>query len=365
MSDFVSSTKDPVIRAPLELVLCKKCTLVQLRHTAPQEFMYKKHYWYKSGLNPVITNDLHNIAKQAIEMAKPKDGDVFLDIGCNDGSIFDAVPNTMKKVGCEPAINLKDEFTAKCDHAIADFWSVEAYNKLGLPKAKIVIAAGMFYDSEDPNKFVGDIKECLADDGLFVAQLMTLVPMISKRDVGNICHEHLEYYSYKSLCVLFERNGLEIFKVEKNTINGGSYRLFARHKKTKSAYYQEPKLRHKLFAQEIEKNKKKTVEFIKWVVERGDKVYGYGASTKANTILQYYGLDNELITGVADKNPEKIGKFMVGSNIPVVSEDEARDNAQYFFILPYAFVDTFVEREAEWRNNGGLFIVSTPSFKVF
>ncbi len=363
MSDFLNHPDDGVIEAPLELVECKGCTLVQLRHTAPQEFMYKRKYWYRSSLNPVIVKDLREIAQQATKLAKADQGDIFLDIGCNDGAMFPGVKPGLICVGCEPAVNLQDEFKKHCKYTISDFWSAEAYNKLGIPKAKVITAIGMFYDSEDPNQFVGDVAKCLDKDGVFVAQLMTLVPMLRKNDVGNICHEHLSYFTYKSLVTLFERNGLEIFKVEKNDMNGGSYRLFARHLDKGSKPMKEVINLHK-FVVEIEKNKKKTVDFIRSRVASGKKVYGYGASTKSATILQWYGLTNKDIAGIADKNTEKIGKFTVGTHIPVVSEEEAREKADYFFILPYAFAKHFMKNESKWSTDGGLFILSTPKFRV-
>src|SRR3990167_4861375 len=114
---------------------------------------------------------------------------------------------------------------------------------------------------------------------------MTLKPMIQKNDLGNICHEHLEFYSYPSLVYLFEKNGLEIFKVEENSINGGSYRLFARKFWKGSIKYREPKFNYSAFARRLEENKRKCAAFIKKEVAKGKTVYAYGASTKGNTIL--------------------------------------------------------------------------------
>ena len=111
-------------------------------------------------------------------------------------------------------------------------------------------------------------------------------------------------------------------------------------------------------------NKKRTIDFIKKEVAKGKRIFGYGASTKGNTILQYYGLNSKLIIAIADKDSTKWGKYTVGSNIKIVSEDQARKEADYFFILPYAWLDTFVKREAKWKKKGGKFIVSIPNFKV-
>jgi hypothetical protein len=176
----------------------------------------------------------------------------------------------------------------------------------------------------------------------------------------------LEFYSYDSLVYLFEKNGLEIFKVEENDINGGSYRLFARHYKKGSIKIKEKftKKDYKDFYKRIERNKKACVDFIKKETRKGKKVYVYGASTKGNTILQYYGLNDKLIKGAADKSKEKWGKYTVGTLIPIVSEEKARKDADYFLVLPWAFFKTFYEREKKWLRRGGKFIVPLPSFRV-
>lgn len=353
------------IRAPLELVLCTKCELLQLRHTAPQEILYSRHYWYRSGINQVIINDLKEIAEQVHSMANLRTGDVFLDIGANDGTLLGFVPEGVVRVGCEPADNLVEELRKRADHVIHDFWNAGAYQKLGLPPAKVITAIGMFYDMEDPNQFIRDAAMVMDDNGIFISQLMCLAPMIKQNDVGNVCHEHLEFYSYKTLKFLFEKNGLEIFRVEENAINGGSYRLFARKLRAGSIDYPEPSYDYGAFARRIEENRKKTVEFIKREVAKGKRVWAYGASTKGNTILQYYGLDCTLIEAAADRSPEKWGKYTVGTMIPIVSEEEARKSRpDYFFVLPYAFLDAFMEREKEWHEKGGRFIVSIPEFRV-
>ena len=360
ISTFVEKEGDNIGKAPLELVLCEKCQLLQLKHTAPQELIYAKKYWYKSGINPVIVKDLQEIVSSVGKLGIMEEGDTWIDVGANDGTLLKMVPIEFRRVGVEPATNLLQELRGNCDVVFPDFW--ENYDSQY--KAKTVTAIGMFYDSEDPNKFIGNVKKHLAPGGVFVSQFMTLRPMIEKNDLGNIVHEHLEYYSYESVKNLFERNGLEIFRVEENGINGGSYRLYARHLHLGSITYSETQPDYEAFAERIEDNKTKVVAFIEDAVAAGKKVYGYGASTKGNTILQYYGLDNKLISGIADPNPEKIGKFTVGTHILVVPEEEAREKADYFLILPWGFEDSFVSKEKGWVDKGGAFLRHTPNFAV-
>jgi NDP-4-keto-2,6-dideoxyhexose 3-C-methyltransferase len=355
LNAFVASPAEEIAKAPLTLVYCDHCSLVQLRHTADFHALYTNQYWYESHINPVIVRDLQEIAGIAVGMADMRDRDIFLDIGANDGTLLSFVPKQYKRIGVEPAKNLIAALEQSSDVVMNVSW--EDIDQLpDGKKARVITAISMFYDSEDPNRFIANVKTHLAHDGLFVAQLMTLAPMLAHNDVSNICHEHLEYYS----------NGLEIFKVEENAINGGSYRLYARHLQNGSVEYPEHITKDTLakFARTIIDHKNATVRFIKDEVGKGKNVYGYGASTKGNTILQWYGIGNDLLQGIAEKHPDKIGKMTVGTHIPIVSEEMARARADYFYVLPWGFIDYFLDREKDWQKKGGKFIVSIPEFRV-
>ena len=214
----------------------------------------------------------------------------------------------------------------------------------------------MFYDLEDPNKFIKDAAESLHEKGIFIAQLMCLKTMTEKNDLGNICHEHIEFYSLKSLKFLFE-----------NDINGGSYRIYCRKFKNgsiKLKYENVLKLMQG-FISRVKQNKKVTMNFIKKKVSEGKKIYLYGASTKGNTVLQYYGLNHKMISNAAEKSPEKWGKYTIGTGIKIIKEKTARKlNPDYFFVTPWGFIKEFIKREDKWLKNGGSFIVPFPRFKL-
>ena len=349
VSTFVKDPTKKCVKAPLEMTQCqnKECGLVQLRHTADYDLMYTKHYWYRSGLNKVIVDDLKSIAKSV----KNKKG-VWIDAGANDGTLLSFVKG-MKRIGIEPATNLTKELRKHCDKVFVKFWE-----DVKTEKADVITAIGMFYDSENPNAFMQNIKNHLKDDGIFIAQLMTAKQMVAMNDIGNICAEHLEYYNYKSLVYLYEKNGLEIYKVEENKINGGSYRLYARHFKKGSVKHKEPKVDWVKFVQRMKKNKADAMKFIK-----GKNVCIYGASTKANTIAQYYKMNPTNIACAIDKSKEKFGKYMVGSNIPILPE-EYLYHFDYAFVMPYGFINLFKEREKKWLAQGGKFLVPFPKFRI-
>jgi len=254
---------------------------------------------------------------------------------------------------------------------LSNFWSYENFLKISkknnLKKPKIITAIGMFYDLENPNKFIKDAALTLHNDGIFIAQLMCLKSMIDQNDIGNICHEHIEFYSLKSLKYLFENNGLEIFKIEENDINGGSYRIYCRKflKGSIQLPHENVKKMMNSFVKRVQLNKNKTIKFIKKQHNSGKKIFLYGASTKGNTILQYYGLDKKFIPYAAEKSPSKWGKFTVGTGIKIISEDKARKlKPDFFFVTPWAFINEFKKREVKWLKHGGKFIIPFPKLKI-
>jgi len=314
---------------------------------------------------------LKDIYKSSLKHIKLCKNDVVLDIGANDGTLLKYYNKNIQTIGCEPAKNLVSELKKNCNYVLNDFWS---YNKLNnilkkkkLKKPKIIMAIGMFYDLENPNKFIRDSALALDKKGIFIAQLMCLKSMIDKNDIGNICHEHIEFYSLKSLKYLFESNGLEIFRIEENDINGGSYRIFCRKLNKGSIELAKENVLTsvKKFVKRVKKNKSITMKFINKEVRKGKKIFLYGASTKGNTLLQYYNLNNKIIPFAAERSPEKWNKFTIGTGIKIISEKRARKlNPDYFLVAPWAFIKEFVKRESAWLKKGGKFIVPFPKFKL-
>jgi len=359
-------------KSKLNLLYCNHCTLIQLSHLAPQEIMYRRFYWYKSGVTKTMREGLKELFSDCVRKAKLKKNDVILDIGANDGTLLKYFKlNKFKTIGCEPATNLKAELKKNCNYLISNFWSkkelFKLLNKKKLKKPKLITAIGMFYDLEDPNKFIKDAADSLDKNGVFVAQLMSLKSMIEKNDLGNICHEHIEFYSFKSIKYLFERNGLEIFKISSNDINGGSYRFYCRKFNKGSIILPKENILKmmKKFVYRVKKNKRITLNFIKKQIENNKKIFLYGASTKGNTVLQYYGLNKRIIPYAAERSPFKWGKYTIGTGIKIISEKEAKKmKPDFFFVTPWGFIKEFIKREKNWLNNGGKFILPFPKMKI-
>lgn len=364
---FVSEPWQDVGTAPLTMLRCDTCDLIQLSHTVREEDLYR-NYWYLSRLNRKIVDNLASIVRDASVEVGLGEGDTVVDIGANDGTLLGFYPKGVRRVGIDPAQNIHADLSKHCDVMVGDFFTADSYSRYaGDAKARIVTTVAMFYDLDDPNSFVRDVKSILADDGLWLCQLMTARPMVDSNDIGNVIHEHIEYYTYRSLVNLMERHGLEIYRVRENDINGGSYQLFIRHLADGSVDYPEDISDERLgrWAANIARNRADTVIFLRDAVSRGKKVYIMGASTKGNTIMQYYDLDGSLISGAAEIHPDKIGKYLVGSDIPIVHEDEAKAKADYFLVFPFHFRQQFVDRILkDWMAGGGGLVFCTPEFEV-
>ena len=345
-------------KVPMILDRCKQCSLVQMRHTVNPQILYGDHYWYESALNPKIKTNLLQIAEIANSLTEP--GDCVLDIGANDGTLLSGIFKDRVRIGCEPAGNLWSKLCEHADVVLPAMWDSSKLHH----KCKVVTAIGMFYDMDDPNDFIQGISEVLTKDGIFIAQLMTLRPMLEQNDLGNICHEHLEYYSYPSLVKLYEQNGLQIFDVKQNDIQGGSYQIWASPYRSGSIQYYE-NIDHQMdeFVKRVEQNGLLLKTILRDARDQGAKCYVYGASTKGNTMLQIWQLGN-YFDGAAEIHPDKIGRYTVGTNIPIVHEDEARKNADVFFVPNFGFKTMFIEKEKEWINNGGTMVFAMPDIEV-
>jgi NDP-4-keto-2,6-dideoxyhexose 3-C-methyltransferase len=240
----------------------------------------------------------------------------------------------------------------------------------------------MFYDLEDPNTFVADVAGVLAADGVWVVEVGWLTAMLQQNSFDAICHEHLEYYAFRQLEAMLGRVGLAVQRAETNGINGGSICLFIRPVGAcrRSADDEEglaairarerelgldtdrPYRDLRVSAETIRSDLRRLLQEI---AMRGERVYAYGASTKGNVILQYCGLDRRLVAYAADRNPDKWGYEMLGTEIPIISEEDARADApEYFLVLPYHFLEEFKRRESDYLARGGKFILPMPAVRV-
>ncbi|WP_440937925.1 class I SAM-dependent methyltransferase [Candidatus Pelagibacter sp.] len=368
-------------RIPLQLVLCVNCSLVQLRHTTNKNILYK-NYWYESGINLTMRMHLKNLVKDISKFANKKKVNV-LDIGCNDGTLLNFYDKRFKKYGIDPSQIVK-KIDKKKISIINDFYPPKKkVNKINNTKFQLITSIAMFYDLDDPNLFVKQIKKNLDINGVWVFELSYLIDMLKLRSFDTICHEHLEYYSLTSLEYLMNKNELKIFKVSKNTINGGSIRCYVTHKNNyyrdndKDRYLYNKYLKiekilkiknvqiYKKFNKEINNIKKKIYLKIKKILDNKQTIFILGASTKGNTILQFLGINNQMIPYAIERNKSKIGAITIGSNIKIISElDSENYKIDYKLVLPWHFKKEIIKREKKYIINNGSLIFPLPKLQI-
>lgn len=391
IATFTPKNNEPISleeKYPLELIRCdvskdpKNCGLVQLRHSVPTNCLYKR-YFYRSGINMTMTENLKNIVDSALTKIKLEDHDLVLDIGCNDGTLLKNYQEmNVDAFGFDPAENMYEFSKESGAKIIIDFFNYDSYLKnIGTKKAKIITSVAMFYDLEEPKLFVDNISKILHNDGVWIIELSYLPMMMKQNAFDTIVHEHLEYYHLDVLEKLFELYDLKVVDAYLNDINGASIRLFVKHNNQFSDLQSQNRIQKirdfekqlKLdtdvpyveFLTRCNSLKNQTVSFIKNEKLKGKKIYAYGASTKGNTLLQFYNLNNLDIEKVADRNPDKWGRETIGTKIKIISEEDARnDEPDYFLILPWHFLDEFLIRESDYLQKGGKFIVPLPEFKI-
>jgi hypothetical protein len=306
-------------------------------------------------------------------------GDIILDIGSNDGSMLGFYDPKFKLVGIDPT-GVKFAKSYRTDITlIPDFFTAETFKAhFGDKKAKIITSIAMMYDLEDPVAFFKDISSILDNNGIWHIEQSYLPLMLEKNSYDTICHEHIEYYSLKQIELMASLADLKIIDVGTNSVNGGSFYVTM----AKRSYDRMPpnfgwmhvlEAKAKLtdvntyieFKNRVESGAKELKELIAKINLEGKKVFGYGASTKGNILLQYCGFTADDIPMFAEVNPDKFGCVTPGSNIPIVSETEARAlNPDYFLVLPWHFKDNIIAREQEFLNNGGKLIFPLPEITI-
>ena len=381
VSSFVDTNDNPTPKIPIELMKCQACGLMQLHHTVNGDVMYRE-YWYQSGLNPFMVDALRDVVNETLKRSNEiLPGDVIVDIGANDGTLLDQYPDIVKKlatrIAFEPS-NVGKLAKDKCDILVSDYFTADAYKNYSRFPAKVITSIAMFYDLENPHAFVEDIKQILAPDGVWVIQFMDLVSMLKTNDFPNLCHEHLLYYKLADVVDLLAAHKLQVFDAEYNAVNGSSLRVYVGHMGAfkrrevvsdlltdEYRYLQSLGNPSEHFRKAIETVREKVVDFVKQAHKEGATIAVLGASTKGNTILQYFGLDNTVIDHAAEINPDKYGKRTIGSNIPIIPQTESLEkNPDYYLILPWGFLNTFLRKFDPYLKSGGSFLVPLPVPKL-
>ena len=379
---FPRSRSDKVTKGPLELVWCPDSGLLQLKHSYSLAEMYGDNYGYRSGLNASMVTHLKGMVRGLERRHPPAAGDWVLDIGSNDGTLLSAYTTSgIQRVGMDPTADKFREFYPPGVEVVTDFFSAERYLDASAGKrAKIVTSIAMFYDLEEPARFVADVARVLAPDGVWHFEQSYMPSMLRTNAYDTVCHEHLEYYTLRVIDNLLAQQGLRIVNVQMNGVNGGSIAVTACHaaanvpserpiiewmlQQEDHWELNSPKP-YRQFEDRIFKHRADLKRLIETLTSNGKRILGYGASTKGNVLLQFCQFGPTEIPAIAEVNTQKFGSYTPGTLIPIISEAEARAmRPDYFLVLPWHFKASIVERERDYLAAGGKLIFPLPEIEI-
>lgn len=373
--------KKEVKKDYLNLIICNFCKLVQLDRNFNRNFLYGPSYGYRTGINKTMTDHVKHIVHEACKIVKIKKGDHVLDIASNDGTLLNFYKNHIIKVGIDPILNKFASNYKKINFKINNFFSYNELKKLKLKKKfKIVTALSVFYDLHDPNVFLRDVKRVLDKDGVFILEHADLLSIIKNNLFDTICHEHVEYYSSSVIFGMLKKHKLRIFNHQYNNINGGSSKYYICHQDSsfkqnlkkinkilslEKKYSLDSVKTYKIFYKKINNIKHNLLNLLNKLIKKKMIIHGYGASTKGNVLLQYFGINNQTLDFIADKNPEKENCYTPGTQIKIVTEKFSRSlSPDYYLVLPWHFKKEIIFREKHIIKKGTKFIFPLPRITI-
>lgn len=362
---------------PLRVGFCTDCTLVQIDHTVPKESMFSD-YPYVSGTTKTLVKHFRDTAERLVATYALGPESLVVDIGSNDGTwLAQYQPLGLRVLGIDPARDIVEIALNRGVPTWPRFFDEETADAIIAKEgnAALVTAAGVFFHLEELHSVIRGVKKLIGRDGVFVVQAIYLGGMIDNLAFDQIYHEHLVYYTLRSIEALFDQHGLEVFDARVVPIHGGSIEVHVapRGRRTPKPSVAEMRTNeerkgygrfetYERFAKEVWRLRDDLTALLRRYQKDGKTVYAYGAPAKGATLLNSFGIGPELVQLATEKNEMKVGYLMPGSRIPIVAETGERPDA--YLVLAWNFLDEFVSKERAYLDAGGEFIVPVPQLRV-
>lgn len=368
---------------PLHVSFCNNCSLMQLTYLVTPKIMFENYLYIPSASKTRIMH-FKGLVEQVMKLAPLNDKSLVIDVGSNDGSLLTAFKNLgVKTLGIDPAENLVKVAELSGIETVLGYFDSKLARKIvkKYGKAKAICATNVIAHIPDLHEVIkgGDI--LLENEGIFLMQFPYSLDLLEKNLFDTIYHEHLSYFSVKSLLYLSEKSNLEIFDIEKSDLDGGSLKVFWKKKGSKKRKIEKEKIEKILkneekyglhtidayikFAQRVEKLKEQTLKKLASLKKSKKHIVGYGAAAKANVLLNYFGIDSKTIDYIVDSTPYKQGLYTPGSHIAIYSEDKIYETKpDYVLIFAWNFSREIIEKNKKYKKSGGKFIIPVPKLQV-
>lgn len=368
---------------PLEVYICGNCFLVQLPEFESPENIFSD-YAYFSSYSDIWLRHARDYVKKMIKLFGIGKRSYVVEIASNDGYLLQYFKEKeIPVLGIEPARNVAEVAIQKGIPTETIFFGTKTAKEMVKKGryADLLIGNNVLAHVPNLNDFVAGLKIILKPNGVITMEFPHLMRLIEDTQFDTIYHEHFSYFSFLTVENIFSTNGLRIFDVEELPTHGGSLRIYVKHeadstkdvssrvaelnKKEVNAGYRD--MKHYFgFAEKVIKVKEDILTLLTQIKEKGRTVVGYGAPAKGNTLLNYCGINTDLIEYTVDRNPHKQGRYLPGSRIPIEPVDKIKlTKPDYLFILPWNLKDEIVGQMSYIREWGGSFIIPIPEPKIF
>tara|TARA_B110000438_G_scaffold300939_1_gene354537 strand:+ start:488 stop:1672 length:1185 start_codon:yes stop_codon:yes gene_type:complete len=362
---------------PLRLFWCGDCFLVQLLDIVNKEHLFK-HYLYMTSASKPIVDHFKKYALDIFnEFLNKQENSFVVEIGSNDGSLLKEFKKLGSSIlGIEPASNLAKLANDSDITTLNNFFSLDDAKKIVESKnASLVVANNVIGHIENLHELIEGIKILIGEQGIFIFEVPYLLDLVKKLEFDTVYHEHLSYFSILPIINLIERFNLEIFDIQKQSVHGGTIRIFVSKKnnfKIKDNVKKFIKLEYEFginniktyekFSDDIQNLKNNIVKLLQKLKNEKKSLFGYGASAKGNVLLNYCNIDYNILDYIIDTTPLKQGKFTPGTHIPIFSPEKISDkgNNDVGLLLAWNYESDILEKEKNFRSKGGKFLIPIP-----
>ena len=362
---------------PLRLFWCTDCYLVQLLDIVDKEYLFKNYFYMTSASKPIVDHFKKYAQDVYQEFLQEVNNPFVVEIGSNDGSLLKEFKKLNTQIlGIEPATNLSDLANHSNITTKNTFFSSQVSKEIVKSgNASVVVANNVIAHVKDLQDLMHGIEILIGNTGVFIFEVPYLVDLIKKLEFDTIYHEHLSYFSILPLLKLVEQFGLEIFDIRKQSVHGGTLRIFVSKQNNfevssiiddfiNSEYEMglNKNLIYNTFSEKIKNLKIQLKELLIELKKEKKSLFGYGASAKGNVLLNYCKIDNTILDFIIDTTPTKQGKYTPGTHIPVYSPDKilGKGEESIALLLAWNYKSQILDKENQFRTNGGKFLLPIP-----